>query len=124
MPSCRTDSPLSPDITTIVPEYWTAAIHWVHDATCFERCEYVVEWDTFSAATEAMTIHIDRLKPGEQYKVDVKAKCTTGTPSQEQRLSTRSTREFKTKGISPRTPFAITCQSPLSATVHTCGDFN
>ena len=124
MPSCRTDSPLSPDITTIVPEYWTAAIHWVHDATCFERCEYVVEWDTFSATTEAMTIHIDRLKPLQQYKVDVKAQCTTGAPSQELRLSTKSTREFKTKGISPRTPSAITCQSLLSAIVHTCGDFN
>lgn len=98
--SC-TGSPLPPQITNIVPDYWTADIHWVHNTTCFERCKYVVEWKTFSAMIKASTFQINRLEPGQHYQVYVTAQCTMPAPSHELRLSTKSTREFKTKGMSP-----------------------
>ena len=50
---------------------------------------------------KALTFQINRLKPGQHYKVYVTAQCTMPAPSHELRLSTRSTREFKTKGMSP-----------------------
>lgn len=92
---------MAPQITTIEPSYWTAAIDWVHNATCFEHCDFVVEWETFSATTKATTIYIDRLKPGKHYKVNVTAQCMIVTRSLELHLNSTGTRKFKTKGMPP-----------------------
>ena len=96
---CCIGSPLPPQITSIAANYWSATIYWVHNTTCFEHCEFLVELGNFTATTKATSIHIDRLKPGQRYKVDVTAQCTSRAPSHELRGSTKGTREFQTKGM-------------------------
>ena len=61
----------------------------------------MVEWEHFNATTNVTAFLIDRLKPGNRYKVAVTAHCIVRTPSPELLMSSKDTGVFKTKGKLP-----------------------